>query len=182
MWELDYKENWVRVNWCFWTVVFEKTLKNALDCKNIPPAHPKGIVLNIHQKGWCWSWNSNTLPTWCEELTHWKRPWCWERLKAGEEGDDRGWDGLMESPTRWTWVWASSRYRWWTGKPGVLQFLVLQRVGHDWTELKWPRGKSSKFEDRIPLFSISGFNGGHLIQIGLHFLSCKMEVPTCLAQ
>ena len=53
---------------------------------------------------WCWSWNSNTLPTSCEELTHWKRPWCWEGSGAGGEGDDRGWDGWMASPTRWTWV------------------------------------------------------------------------------
>ena len=69
---------------------------------------------------WCWSWSSNTLATWCKELTHWKRPWCWERLKAGGGGDDRGWDGWMASLTRWTWDWASSR-RWWrTGKPGVL--------------------------------------------------------------
>ena len=66
---------------------------------------------------WCWS--SNTLATWCEEPTHWKRPWCYERLRAGEEGD-RGWDGWMASPTQWTQVWANSR-RWWrTGKPGVL--------------------------------------------------------------
>ena len=60
-------------------------------------------VLNIHWKDCCWSWNSNSL-AWCEELTHWKRPWCWERLKAGGEGDDREWDGWMASPTRWTWV------------------------------------------------------------------------------
>ena len=59
-------------------------------------------VLNIHWKDWCWSWNSNTLATWCEELTHLKRPWCWERLRAGGEGDDRGWDGWMASPTQWT--------------------------------------------------------------------------------
>ena len=71
-----------------------------------------------------------------EELTHWKRPWCWERFKVGGEGDDRGWGGLMASPTRWTWVWSSSRSWWWTGKPGVLQSVWLQRVGHDWvTEL-----------------------------------------------
>ena len=89
-------------------------------------------------KGWCWSWNSNTLATWCEELTHWKRTWCWERLKAGGEGDDRGWDGWMASPTRWPWVWVSSGSWWWTGKPGVLQSMGSQRVGHDWaTELKW---------------------------------------------
>jgi len=74
-------------------------------------------VLNIHWKDWCWSWNSNTLATWCEELTHWKRPWCWERLKVGREGDDRGWDGWMASPTQWTWVWVSSASWWWTGRP-----------------------------------------------------------------
>ena len=93
-------------------------------------------VLNIHWKDWCWSWNSNTLATWCEELTHWKRPWCWERLKAGREGDDRGWDGWMASPTPWTWVWGSSSSWWWTGKPGMLQSMGSQRVGQDWaTEL-----------------------------------------------
>ena len=73
-----------------------------------------------------------TLATWCEELTPWKRPWCWERVKAGREGDDRGWDGWMASPTRWPWVWASSRSWWWTGKPGVLQSMGSQRVGHNW--------------------------------------------------
>ena len=72
-------------------------------------------------KDWCWSWNSNPLATWCEEPTHLKRPWCWERLKAGGEGDDRGRDGWMASLTQWTWVWASSRSWWWTGKPGMLQ-------------------------------------------------------------
>ena len=93
-------------------------------------------VLNIHCKDWCWSWNSNTLTTWCEELTHWKRPWGWEKLKAGGERDDRGWDGWMASLIRWTWVWASSGSWWWTGKPGVLQPMGLQRVRHDWmTEL-----------------------------------------------
>ena len=94
--------------------------------------------LDIHWKDWCWSWSSNTLATWCKELTHWKRPWCWERLKAGGEGDDRGWDGWMASPTLWTWVWVSSGSWWWTGKPGVLQCTGLQRVGHNWlTELNW---------------------------------------------
>ena len=88
--------------------------------------------LTIHWKDSCRSWSSNTLATWCEELTHWKRPRCWERLKAGGEGDDGGWDGWMASPTRWTWVWVTSRSWWWTGKPGVLQSMGLQRVGHDW--------------------------------------------------
>ena len=69
---------------------------------------------------------------WWEELIHWERPWCWEKLKAGEEGDDRGWDGWMSSLTQWTWVWASSRRWWWTGKPGMLQSVGSQSIGHDW--------------------------------------------------
>ena len=82
--------------------------------------------------------NSNTLATSCEELTHWKRLWCWEGLGAGGEGDDRGWDGWMASSTRWTWVWVDSGSWWWTGRPGVLRFMGLQRVRHDWvTELNW---------------------------------------------
>ena len=85
---------------------------------------------------WYWSWNSNILATSCEELTHWKRPSCWEGLGAGGEGDDRGWDGWMASPTWWTLVWVNSGS--WTGRPGVLQFMGSQRVGHDWaTELNW---------------------------------------------
>ena len=95
-------------------------------------------VLGAHWKDWCWSWNSNTLATVCEELTQWKKPWCWEELGAGGEGDDRGWDGWMASPTRWTWVWVNSRSWWWTGRPGLLWFTGSQRVGHDWaTELNW---------------------------------------------
>ena len=95
-------------------------------------------VLGVHWKDWCWRWNSNTLATWCEELTHLKRPWCWERLRAGREGDDRGWDGWMASPTQWTWVWVNSGSWWWTGRLGVLRFMGSQGVGHDWaTELNW---------------------------------------------
>ena len=76
------------------------------------------------------------LVTGCEELTHWKRPWCWERLKAEGEGDDRGWDGWMASPTQWTWVWVNSGSWWWTEWPGVLQPMGSRRVGCDWaTEL-----------------------------------------------
>ena len=95
-------------------------------------------VLGVHWKDWCWSWKSNTLATWCEELTHLKKPWGWERLKARGEGDDRGWDSGMASPTQWPWVWISSGSWWWTGKPGMLQSRGLQRVGHNWvTELNW---------------------------------------------
>ena len=94
---------------------------SPLNCKEIQPVHPKGkSVLNIHWKDWCWNWNSNTLATWCEELTHWKRPWSWERLKTGGEGDDRGWDGFMASLTQWTWVWVNSGSWRWTGGPGML--------------------------------------------------------------
>ena len=92
--------------------------------------------MDIHWKDWCWSWNSSASSTWCEELTHWKRPWCWERLKVGGE-----WDGWIASLTRWTWTWASSGSWWWTGKSGMLQSMGSQRVGHDWaTELNWTDG------------------------------------------
>ena len=88
-----------------------------------------------------WSWNSNTLATWCEELTHWKRPWCCGRLKVGQ-GDNRGWDGLMAPPTQRTWVWVNSGSWWWPGRPGMLQSMGSQRVRHDWaTELNiWWKG------------------------------------------
>ena len=133
MWEFDHKESWVLKNWCFWTLVLE----SPLDCKEIKPANHKGNQsLNIHWKDWCWSWSCNTLATWHKEMTHWKRPWWWARSKAGGEVDKGGWCGWMASSTRWTWVWVSSRSWWCTGKPGVLQSMGLQRVGHDWvTEL-----------------------------------------------
>ena len=104
----------------------------------------KEISSEYSLEDWCWCWNSNTLATWCEELTHWKRPWCWERLKVGGEGDDRGWDGWMASPTQWTWVWVDYGSWWWTGRPGVLQSMGLERVRHDWaTELNWTMTVSS---------------------------------------
>ena len=103
---------------------------------NSPPW--RRSVLCVHWMDWCWSWNSNTLATWCKELTHLKRLWCWERLRAGGEGDNRGWDGWMASPTQWTWVWLNSGSWWWTGRSSVLWFMGSQRVGHDWaTELNW---------------------------------------------
>ena len=95
-------------------------------------------ALGFLWREWGWSWNSSTLATSCEELTHWKRLWCWEELGAGGEGANRGWDGWIASPTRWTWVWVNSGSWWWTGKPGVLRFMGSQRVGHDWVnELNW---------------------------------------------
>ena len=128
MWELDYKESWVPKNWCFWIVMLEKTLESPLHGKI-----QRRSVLGVHWKDWCWSWNSNILATWCKELTRWKRPWGWERLRAGGEGDDRGWDGWMASQTQWTLGGGSW---WWTGRPGILWFMGLQRVRDDWaTEL-----------------------------------------------
>ena len=100
----------------------------------------KEISPEFHWKDWCWSWNSNILDPWCKELTHWKRPWCRERLKEGGEGDDRGWNGWMASPTQWTWVWVNSGSCWWTGRPDMLQSMGSQRLGHDSvTELNWYR-------------------------------------------
>ena len=112
--------------WCW------RRLENPLDCKEIQPVHPKGDQSWVFIGRTYVEWNSNTLATWWEELTHLKRPWCWERLRAGGEGDNRGWDGWMASPTQWTWVWVNSRSQWWTGKPVMLQSMWLQRLGHDW--------------------------------------------------
>ena len=146
--ELDYKESWAPKNWCFWTVVLEKILESPWDCKETQP------VLGVDWKDWCWSWNSNNLATWCEKLTHLKRPWCWKRLRAGE-GDDRRWDGWMASSTQCTWVWIDSGSWWWTGRPGILQFMGLQRVGHDWvTELNWTELKAFNYTDHNKLWKI----------------------------
>ena len=100
MWELDHKESWALKNWCFWTAVLEKTLESPLNFMKIQPVHPKG------NQSWIFlgrtdaeAETQNTLATWCEELTHPKRPWCWERLKVGGEGGGRGRDGWMASPT-----------------------------------------------------------------------------------
>ena len=109
-----------------------------LDCKEIKAFHPKGNQFWIFIGRTDAEANCNTLATWCEERTHWKRSWYWERLKAGREGDDRGWDGWMASPNRWTWVRANSGSWWLMGKPGELQSMGLPRVRHDWvTELNW---------------------------------------------
>ena len=96
-------------------------------------------ALGFLWKEWCWSWNSSVLATSCEELTHWKRPWCWEGLGAGGEGDDRQWDGWMASPTRWTWIWVNSGSWWWAERPGVLQFMGSQSPTRlsDWSDLIW---------------------------------------------
>ena len=97
-----------------------------------PNQSQRKSTLNIHWKDWYWSWSSNTLATWCKKLTHWKRPWCWERLRTERKAGDRGWVGWMASLTHWTWVWANSGSWWWTGRPGMLQSMGSQRVRYDW--------------------------------------------------
>ena len=120
-WTVKKAERW-RID--AYSVVLEKTLESPLEYKEIQPVYLKG------NRSWiCWSWSSNILATRWEELIHWRRPWCWERLNAGGEGDNGGWDGWMASPTQWTWVWVSSRSSWWTEKLGVLQSIGSQRVG-----------------------------------------------------
>ena len=122
-------------------LVLEKTLESPLDCKEIQPVHPK------RNQFWMFIGGTDVegetlilLATWCKELTHLKRPWCWKRLKVGGEGDKRGWDGWMASLTQWTWVWVNSGSWWWTGRTGVLQSMGSQRVGHNWvSELNWGR-------------------------------------------
>ena len=138
MWELDYKEGWAPKDWCFQIVVLEKA-ESPLVCKEIKPVNPKG------NQSWIFIGRTDaeveTPILWLPDAKSWliwKRPWFWERLKVGGEGDDRGWDGWIASLPQWTWVWVDSRSCWWTGRPGVLWFMASQRVGHDWvTELNW---------------------------------------------
>ena len=142
MWELRYKESWVPKNWCFWTVVLEKTLESPLNCKEIQPVHPKG------NQSWIFIGRMLKLQYFghlMRSTDSLEKPWCWERLKAGKERDDRGWDGWKASVTQWTWVWVhhltqrTSSGSWWrTEKTGVLQSMGLQNVRHYWvTELNW---------------------------------------------
>ena len=152
--------------WCW-----RKLLRVPWTARRFNQSILKEISPEYHWKDWCWSWNSSTLATWYEELTHWKRPWCWKRLKPGGEADNRGWDGWMASPTRQTWIWASSGSWWWTGKPGVLQSMGSKRVGHDWaTELnrdefsrtsKQNRNLLSAAQRKTCLFSITA-DGFHI--------------------
>ena len=152
MWELDYKEGWVS-NWCFQTVVLEKTPESPLDCKEIQLVNPKEnqpwIFIGMTDAE---AFSISPLAAWCEELTHWKRPWCWERLKAGREAGDRGCDGWTPSPTQWTCVWANAGRRRRSGKTGMLQSTASQRVGHDWTT---EQQQQQSVETTIVRFSIS---------------------------
>ena len=123
MCELDHKEGWVLKSWCFWTVVLEKSLESPLDCKEIQPVHPKG------NQSWIFIGRTDAEAPilWPPDAKNWligKRPWCWERVKAGG-GDNRGWIGWMTSLIQWIWVWVNSGSCRRAGRR-------LQRVGHDW--------------------------------------------------
>ena len=135
MWELDCEESWALKNWCFWTVVLEQTLESPLDCKEIQPVHPKGDQSWVFICRLMLKLKLQYFGHWCEELTHLKRPWCWERLRGGGEGGNGGWDGWMASLDLMDMSLVNSGSWWWTGRPGVLWFMVMQRVGHDWIEL-----------------------------------------------
>ena len=170
LWEWDCEESWAPKNWCFWTVVLEKTLESPLECKEIQPVHSKG------DQPWVFIGRTDAeaetpvlfLATLCEELTHWKRLWCWEGLGAGGEGDERGWDGWMASRTRWTWVWVNSGRWWWTGRPGVLRFMGSQIVRHDWaTELNWTELKVVD----LPYITISNGQNQELSPVGFPWWS-----------
>ena len=137
IWELDYKESWVLKNWCFWTVVLEKTLKRPLDCKEIKPVNPIG------NQSWIFIGRTDaeaeTPILWPPDAKNWligKDPDARKDWRQEERGKT-GWDGWMTSLTRWTRVWASSSSWWWTGNPGMLQCVGSQTVRHYWvTELR----------------------------------------------
>ena len=132
MWELDHKEGWMPKNWCFWAMVLEKALGSPLECKEIKPVNPKG------NQSWIFIRRADSevklqyFGHLMQRANSFEKALMLGKIEAGGGGDDRGWDGWMALLTRGTWVWVSSR-RWWrTGKPGVLQSMGPQRVGHDW--------------------------------------------------
>ena len=138
MWELDCEESWALKNWCFWTMVLEKTLESPLDCREIQPVNPK------ENQSWVFTGRTDAEAKTPVLLPPDRKNWLiWKDPDAGkdwrqEEGDHRGWDVWMASPTQCMWLWVNSGNWWWTGRPDVLQSMGLQRVGHDWvTELNW---------------------------------------------
>ena len=131
MWKLNHKEGWALNNWCFWTMVLEKTLESPLDCKNIKPVNPKG------NHSWIFIGRTNAeaealnfghLMRRADSL---EKTMMLGKIESGRRRDDRRWDGWMASPTQRTWVWASSRRRWSTGKPAVMHSMGSQSVGHN---------------------------------------------------
>ena len=165
MWDLDYKESWAPKNWCFWTVVLEKTFESPLDCKEIESVHPK----------WDQSWvfiertdvEAETPILWPPHAKNWLlgKPWYWERLKVGGEGDDICLDGWMASPTQWTWVWVTPGVD--DGQRGLACFSPWSRKVSDTTKrLNWTELKETIAFSWIPMLwnaqgrDISGRGGG----------------------
>ena len=136
-WTIKKAEHWIIDAFELWCwrrllrVPWTKRRSNQSILKEISPEYSlEGLMLKLKLQYFGHLMQKNWLI--------WKRPWYWERLKVGGEGDNRGWDGWMASPTQWTWVWVNSGSWWWTGRPSVLQSMGSQRVGHDWaTELNW---------------------------------------------
>ena len=139
MWELDYKESWAPKNWCFWTVVLEKTLESSLDCKEIQPVHSKGSQSWIFIEGLMLKLKLQYFGHLMQRTDSLEKTLMLGKIEGKRRrGWHRGWDGWMLSPTQWTLVWVNSRSWWWTGRPGVLQSMRSQRVEHNWaTELNW---------------------------------------------
>ena len=131
---LKKAEHWRIVAFELWC--WKRLLQVPWPARRSNQSIPEKINPEYSLKNWCWSWNSNTLATWCEEVTHLKRPWCYEILKVGGEGCDRAWDGSIVSQTQWTWIWLSSQCWWWTGKP-VSPWGQKHRQLSNWTILYW---------------------------------------------
>ena len=161
MWELDCEEGWTLKNWCFWTVVLEKTLESPLDCKEIQPVHPKGNQ--------CWIFigrtdaEAETLVFWPPDAKNWligKDPDAgrdWRQEEMGMTEDEMvGWHA---SPTHWTWAWVSSRSWWWIGKPSMLQSMALQRHGHNWKD--WTKMNKLRTKRLINLIASSWWLAAH---------------------
>ena len=151
MWELDYKESWAPKNWCFWTVVLEKTLESPLGCKEIQPVHPKG------DQSWVFIGRTDVeaetpilWPSDAKSWLIWKDPDAgkdWRQEEKGMTEDERWLDGITNS---WTWIWVDSGSWWWTGRPGILQSMGSQRVRHDWTiELNWTDSPSDTAQHQV---------------------------------
>ena len=138
IWVLDYKESWAPKNWCFSTVVLEKTLESSLDCKEIQPVHLKEISPECSLEGLMQKLQLQYFGHLMRRADSFEKALMLEKIEGRKRRDDRGWDGWMASLTQWTWVWVNSWSWWWTGRPAVLQSTGSQRVGHDWaTELDW---------------------------------------------
>ena len=151
VWELDCGDSWALKNWCFWTVVLEKNLESLLDCKEIHPVHSEGdqpwdffggndakaetpVLWPPLTKSWLIGKDSDAGRDWGQE----EKGMTEDEMAGWKKKEEKKRNGWMASPTRWTWVCVNSGSLWWTGRPGVLQFMGSQRVGHDWaTGLSW---------------------------------------------